>query len=145
MKKYLFILLIILCPVLIFSQNVGIGTDNSSEKLEVDGNLKVAGIISGVSDPVSAQDAATKAYVDLLEAQILELQLIAGVKVQDIDGNIYSTVKIGEQRWLAENLNVGAMIAGSGDQADNAIIEKYCYNNNTANCDIYGDSTSGTR
>jgi hypothetical protein len=44
--------------------NVGIGLLAPSEKLHVAGNLKVAGIISGVSDPVAAQDAATKAYVD---------------------------------------------------------------------------------
>ena len=46
------------------SGNIGINTIEPSEKLHVSGNLKVAGIISGVSDPVSAQDAATKAYVD---------------------------------------------------------------------------------
>ena len=44
--------------------NVGIGILGPSEKLHVNGNLKVAGIISGVSDPVSDQDAATKGYVD---------------------------------------------------------------------------------
>ena len=44
--------------------NVGIGVLSPSELLHVNGNLKVAGIISGVSDPVNAQDAATKAYVD---------------------------------------------------------------------------------
>ena len=45
-------------------KRVGIGTTTPSEKLEVNGNVKVSGIISGVSDPVNAQDAATKAYVD---------------------------------------------------------------------------------
>jgi hypothetical protein len=57
--------------------NVGIGLLSPSELLDVNGNLKVAGIISGVSDPVSAQDAATKACVDLLEStvELLEARL----------------------------------------------------------------------
>ena len=30
------------------------------------------------------------------------------------------------------------MINGSGDQTDNGTVEKYCYSDNTANCDTYG-------
>ena len=29
------------------------------------------------------------------------------------DGQIYNTVQIGDQRWMAENLNIDAMINGS--------------------------------
>ena len=54
------------------------------------------------------------------------------------DGQSYNTVQIGTQCWMAENLNIGTMINGSNDQTDNSTIEKYCYNNNTANCDTYG-------
>ena len=50
----------------------------------------------------------------------------------------YATVQIGTQCWMAENLNIGTMINGSNDQTDNATIEKYCYDDNTANCDVYG-------
>jgi uncharacterized protein (TIGR02145 family) len=39
---------------------------------------------------------------------------------------------------MAENLNIGTMINGSGDQTDNGTIEKYCYSDNTSNCVIYG-------
>ncbi|MDP3149936.1 MAG: FISUMP domain-containing protein [Ignavibacteria bacterium] len=53
-------------------------------------------------------------------------------------GKIYHTVKIGTQTWLKENLDIGTMIQGTISQTSNGIVEKYCYNNNTVNCDIYG-------
>jgi uncharacterized protein (TIGR02145 family) len=51
-------------------------------------------------------------------------------------------VQIGNQCWLKENLDVGTMInstsAGGYQQTNNGIIEKYCYDNNPANCETYG-------
>lgn len=56
----------------------------------------------------------------------------------DYGGKIYPTVVIGEQCWLRKNLDVGAMVQGTQNQTNNGVIEKYCYNDNPANCDIYG-------
>ena len=39
---------------------------------------------------------------------------------------------------MKENLNVGEMISSQTDQTDNGIIEKYCYEDNQENCNIYG-------
>ena len=50
----------------------------------------------------------------------------------------YHTVLIGTLCWMKENLNVGTMINGSLNQTNNTTIEKYCYNNDAANCTIYG-------
>ena len=54
------------------------------------------------------------------------------------DGQSYNTVQIGEQCWMAENLNVGVMINASQNQTNNQVIEKFCYGNNESNCDEYG-------
>ena len=58
--------------------------------------------------------------------------------VTDADGNVYNTVQIGEQCWMRENLNVGTRIDGSQEMTDNSTTEKYCYNDDPANCEIYG-------
>ncbi|MGR3318161.1 MAG: FISUMP domain-containing protein [Candidatus Anammoxibacter sp.] len=59
-------------------------------------------------------------------------------QVQDADGNLYNTIQIGGQCWMAENLNVGNRIDGVGDQTNNSTTEKYCYNNVEANCATEG-------
>ena len=53
-------------------------------------------------------------------------------------GESYPTVLIGGQCWFQKNLNVGTMVDGVVDQSDNSLIEKYCYDNNPANCSTYG-------
>ncbi len=53
-------------------------------------------------------------------------------------GQVYNTIQIFSQCWLAENLNVGTMISGSQDMSDNGILEKYCYDDSYLNCDVYG-------
>ncbi len=54
------------------------------------------------------------------------------------DDKSYNTVLIGTQCWMAENLNVGTMINSSLNQLDNGTIEKFCYDNDSSNCNTYG-------
>jgi uncharacterized protein (TIGR02145 family) len=70
------------------------------------------------------------------------------------DGKSYTTIAIGTQCWMQQNLNVGTMInscnpgytgtctSGGGVVRNQGVsttsIQKYCYSNSDANCDIYG-------
>jgi uncharacterized protein (TIGR02145 family) len=70
-----------------------------------------------------------------------ETSTCPGVPTVEYEGKTYNTVQIGNQCWLKENLNVGTMIVSNGtadNQTSNGMIEKYCYDNEPANCDIYG-------
>ncbi len=53
-------------------------------------------------------------------------------------GQIYYTVQEGTQCWMKGNLNIGKRINGAQIQINNGEIEKYCYNDQEANCDVYG-------
>jgi uncharacterized protein (TIGR02145 family) len=54
------------------------------------------------------------------------------------DNHNYKTVKIGTQCWLAENLAYGAQLGSAQTQRDNCIAEKYCYQDISTNCALYG-------
>jgi uncharacterized protein (TIGR02145 family) len=54
------------------------------------------------------------------------------------NGKTYHTVKIGNQCWMQENMDIGTRITGSQNQLSNSIIEKYCQQDNEVNCSVYG-------
>lgn len=78
----------------------------------------------------------------------------------DYEGELYPTTLIGEQCWMAKNLNIGTRIdtcqsgpctagvdcdqtcsnrsTSINNPSNNSIIEKYCYNDIEANCNLYG-------
>jgi uncharacterized protein (TIGR02145 family) len=53
-------------------------------------------------------------------------------------GKVYHTVPVGNQCWLKENLDIGTMIPSEEGQTNNQQIEKYCYNDDSTNCEKYG-------
>lgn len=55
------------------------------------------------------------------------------------DDKTYATVQIGNQCWMAENINVGTFVLGANEQGTScSSINKYCYNNLESNCALFG-------
>ena len=50
------------------------------------------------------------------------------------DGKTYPTVLLGTQCWMQKNLDYGTMTSAVNHQKDNCVPEKYCYNDDAANC-----------
>jgi uncharacterized protein (TIGR02145 family) len=87
-----------------------------------------------VSGAIEDAPLANKAY----EFKVSEGTLCPGMETVNYEGQVYSTVKIGDQCWMKDNLNVGTRIDGQYGAGNNGLIEKYCYSDDPANCDIYG-------
>ncbi len=140
-----------------FSNDVGFITDYTetqglSDVLNLDNSAGYSKITE-VANPLAPSDVATKEYVDLLEERLEEMEEMlintGSYFIEDIDGNQYRVVRIGNQVWMAENLRVtkypdGTPIplveeAGDWNSLD-FISPAYCfYNNNVSNeANTYG-------
>lgn len=72
------------------------------------------------------------------EVQGMRLFQCGDTLVDERDGRVYPTVQIGAQCWMGKNMNVGVMIYGHLAMQNDSIIERYCFANDTNNCNTYG-------
>ena len=88
---------------------------------------------------VVQKNDGTNLFIDLNTIDMINFIIpCPGTPTVDYEDKIYNTVLIGDQCWLKENIDVGTMINSSSYQDNNGILEKYCYDNDPANCITYG-------
>jgi uncharacterized protein (TIGR02145 family) len=143
------------------SSNIAVNS-NVSTSWNIAGPVAVTG--SGITQTISSQPAGTytitwapvagyttPAPQSLTLAQMGNISFAGNYTnsltcgtAQDADGNVYNTVLVGTQCWMASNLKVGTKILGGfapasfGTPTNNGVIEKFCYNNDDTICATEG-------
>jgi uncharacterized protein (TIGR02145 family) len=97
------------------------------------GYAETPAVING-SDVITDAPQSNQTYT----FEILEGIPCLATPIVAFEGQTYNTLQIGNQCWLKENINIGTMINGTYNQTNNNQTEKYCYENDPANCAIYG-------
>ncbi|MDZ7612226.1 MAG: FISUMP domain-containing protein [Candidatus Moranbacteria bacterium] len=107
--------------------------DGDEEKIITDSAEQVQNIeyIQSVGLAGSGQDQVSRS----LKVAAGERFACGADNITDEDGTEYGTVEIGTRCWMAENMNVGSQIDAPATPSDPTVIEKYCYDNDSDNCD----------
>ncbi|MBI9038382.1 MAG: T9SS type A sorting domain-containing protein [Bacteroidales bacterium] len=95
--------------------------------------------VNGIGNTIPGEGYLIKMFAEYILTYPDSLAFTCGEPFTDLrDGQTYNTVQIGEQCWMAENLNLGTMINGMEEMTDNGEFEKYCYEDDNDNCNEYG-------
>ena len=86
------------------------------------------------SSSVTSQSSSSKGLDWSLPKEVyLNPEIDYGTTTDERDGKTYKTVKIGDQTWMAENLNYSDSVATESLKG-----RTWCYNDVAANCDVAG-------
>ncbi len=139
-----------------FAQNQNVGINNNGSSPDASAMLDVSSTTKGFLPPrmTTVQRNAISSPVEGLviyntDEKTLNIYngtswsltnpVVCGNSFTDPrDNKVYTTVQIGTQCWMAKNMNIGLKIAGTTEQTNNSTVEKYCYNDDDANCNTYG-------
>lgn len=77
-------------------------------------------------------------FLLLLIPSLFAQEFRCGLTVVFYGEKVYHTVKIDEQCWLRENLDIGTILKSRQRSTNNNVIEKYCYEDVPLNCIKYG-------
>jgi len=148
-------------PVVTFTPCFDVITTLNAKPIRLKGGLPLGGVYSGPGvsliagsyyfDPATAgvgiriitYTYTNAALCSASQSQTIDVRadapLACGSIITDVrDNKTYPTISIGTQCWLAANLDHGTSIPSSVVQTDNCLSEKYCYNNDPANCSDQG-------
>ncbi|MBR4786066.1 MAG: fibrobacter succinogenes major paralogous domain-containing protein [Fibrobacter sp.] len=81
----------------------------------------------------SSSSASPKSGSGSAQGTIDPSTVVMGEMTDSRDGKTYKTVKIGEQTWMAENLNYANL-----QPTESLDSSSFCYNNSAENCARYG-------
>jgi len=127
-------------PYALYAANSGNATPTTPDLDSVlaENNSANSQQIKNLQDPTEAQDAATKAYIDALIANLQsQIDNTVTASVTDIDGNTYDYIAYGTQVWTVDNAAMvtyrdGTLIpqVTGATEWSNLTTGAWCYHNN---------------
>lgn len=129
-------------PAEVYSCSVAEGSSSSTTVEQSSSSVKVQESSSSEkpaesssSEKVAESSSSEKSSSSVIQPckTATEDNCIYGTLFDDRDGKTYKTVKIGEQWWMAENLNYA-----DSSKTASLMGKSWCYNNSVESCNKYG-------